>query len=125
MSDSKINPGDSLPSATSAPRAIVPEVISPGSVSAIEEETERVAPATGMKRILWILVAIFCAFWIVFPEPTDVIPILGWLDEGLAAGILLTALARIGIHIPFVSKWVESYVAKRSMGIIGGKKKKK
>lgn len=125
MSDSKTNSENSLPSATSAPRAIVPEVVSPGGLAGVEAEETHVPPATGIQRIIWIIVALFCGFWIVFPEPTDVIPILGWLDEGLAAGILLTALARLGIRIPFVSKWVESYVAKRSMGLIGGKKKKK
>lgn len=124
MNDQRTNSDSSLPSATSAPRAIVPDSVSPGMVASAAAEETHVPPASGIQRIIWIIVALFCGFWIVFPEPTDVIPILGWLDEGLAAGILLTALARLGIRIPFVSKWVESYVSKRSMGLIGGKKKK-
>ncbi|MBW7859389.1 MAG: hypothetical protein H3C43_14115, partial [Leptonema sp. (in: Bacteria)] len=45
----------------------------------VEKETP-----TGWQRWMWILIAIVSFVYIFIPEPTDAIPILGWLDEGLA-----------------------------------------
>ncbi len=65
---------------------------------------ERPEPVQGWKRGLWIALAIFSLFWIFFPEPTDLVPILGWLDEGVALFLLMTALSRLGIEIPYLDR---------------------
>ncbi|HBS04125.1 MAG TPA: hypothetical protein DEA96_04105 [Leptospiraceae bacterium] len=58
--------------------------------------------ATGWQKIVWIIVAILSGVYIVIPEATDFFPVVGWLDEGLAAVILTTALGKLGIRIPFL-----------------------
>ena len=52
-----------------------------------------------MKRKFWIIVAALSAIYLFIPEPTDVIPILGWLDEASAFGILTYALKQLDIPI--------------------------
>ena len=52
-----------------------------------------------MKRKFWIIVAALSAIYIFIPEPTDVIPILGWLDEASAFAILTYALKQLDIPI--------------------------
>ena len=61
---------------------------------------------TGWRRIVWIVVAILSGVYIFIPEFTDVIPIVGWLDEGLAAVILTTALGKLGIRIPILDAFM-------------------
>ncbi len=39
----------------------------------------------------------FC--WIFIPEPTDMVPVLGWLDEAAAAGIFLACLNYLGVPV--------------------------
>ena len=65
-----------------------------------EEEVDE--SLTGWRRIVWIVVAILSGVYIFIPEFTDVIPVVGWLDEGLAAVILTTALGKLGIRIPIL-----------------------
>lgn len=50
-----------------------------------------------MKRFFWIIVAVLSAIYIFVPEPTDVVPILGWLDEATAIAILTFALKKLNI----------------------------
>jgi len=40
--------------------------------------------------------------YVFIPEFTDVFPIIGWIDEGIAILILTYALNRLGIKIPFL-----------------------
>ncbi|MCB1138297.1 MAG: hypothetical protein KDK23_06040 [Leptospiraceae bacterium] len=70
-----------------------------GKVNSEEEVDESL---TGWRRIVWIVVAILSGVYIFIPEFTDVIPVVGWLDEGLAAVILTTALGKLGIRIPIL-----------------------
>ena len=52
-----------------------------------------------MKRKFWILVAVLSAIYLFIPEPTDVIPVVGWLDEASAFAILTYALKQLDIPI--------------------------
>jgi hypothetical protein len=52
-----------------------------------------------MKRKFWIIVAALSVIYIFIPEPTDVIPIVGWLDEASAFAILTYALKQLDIPI--------------------------
>jgi hypothetical protein len=52
-----------------------------------------------MNRKFWIAVAALSVIYIFIPEPTDVIPILGWLDEASAFAILTYALKQLDIPI--------------------------
>lgn len=52
-----------------------------------------------MKRIFWIITALAAAVYVFIPEPTDVIPILGWLDEATAIALLTYALKQLDIDI--------------------------
>ena len=52
-----------------------------------------------MKRIFWILTAIAAGIYVFIPEPTDIIPILGWLDEATAIALLTYALKQLDITI--------------------------
>jgi len=36
--------------------------------------------------------------YLFVPEPTDVVPIVGWLDEGLAAAVLAWALRTLRVE---------------------------
>ncbi len=57
-----------------------------------------------MKRIPWIVAAAFSLFWIFFPEPTDAIPVIGWLDEGAAFGLFLYSLRKLGVGDAILAK---------------------
>jgi hypothetical protein len=48
------------------------------------------------KQIAVVVAAVSCVYLFV-PEPTDVVPVLGWLDEGAAAAALLWALRSLGV----------------------------
>lgn len=50
-----------------------------------------------MKRLFWIIVAVFSTIYIFIPEFTDVIPIIGWIDEATALAILAYALKQLNI----------------------------
>jgi hypothetical protein len=52
-----------------------------------------------MNRKFWIAVAALSVIYIFIPEPTDVIPIVGWLDEASAFAILTYALKQLDIPI--------------------------
>lgn len=57
---------------------------------------------------MWWLLVFLSAFWVFLPEPTDAVPVLGWLDEALAIYLLATALDRLGIHIPILHKYLSN-----------------
>lgn len=57
-----------------------------------------------MKKLFWISIATFSAIYIFIPEPTDLVPIIGWLDEATAFTILMYALNKLGITIPNIFK---------------------
>ena len=50
-----------------------------------------------MKKKLAVAVAMLSGVYLFVPEPTDVIPILGWLDEGLALAMLGWAMSTLGV----------------------------
>ena len=49
--------------------------------------------------MFWIITAIASAVYVFIPEPTDLIPILGWLDEATAIALLTYALKQLDINI--------------------------
>ena len=69
---------------------------------------------TLFKRIVWILTAILSFVWIFIPEFTDLIPFWGWLDEGAALMLFLTALAELGINVPVIAPLLRFFSSKRS-----------
>ena len=56
--------------------------------------------------MFWIITAIASAVYVFIPEPTDVIPILGWLDEATAIVVLTYALKQLNIDLfyKFINK---------------------
>lgn len=77
-----------------------------------EKETDDM-PATGIIRWIWIALALFSGVYIFIPEPTDVFPFFGWLDEGLAVVLLTTALAKLGIRIPLLDRFLSKKSKKK------------
>lgn len=57
-----------------------------------------------MKKLFWISIATFSGIYMFIPEPTDLIPILGWLDEATAFTVLIYALGKLNIKIPNIFK---------------------
>lgn len=51
------------------------------------------------KKIAVGVVGLVSLAWIFFPEPTDLVPVLGWLDEAAAAGIFLACLSYLGVNV--------------------------
>ena len=49
--------------------------------------------------MFWIITAIASAIYVFIPEPTDIIPILGWLDEATAIVVLTYALKQLNIDL--------------------------
>ncbi len=49
-----------------------------------------------------VTLAVMSGIYIVVPEPTDLIPVLGWLEEGLA--LLSWSLRTLGVKNPLASK---------------------
>lgn len=74
------------------------------SISVVGEVEPKAA--TGWQRLMWIAIAIVSFVYIFIPEPTDAIPLLGWLDEGVAALICSFALEKIGIRIPLLQRFL-------------------
>ena len=54
-----------------------------------------------MKRYFWIAVAAFSGIYIFIPEFTDIVPIIGWLDEAAAFALMNYALKQANIEF----KW--------------------
>lgn len=70
-----------------------------------------------MKKIFWISIAVFSGIYIFIPEPTDLIPVLGWLDEATAFTILMYALGKLNVKIPNFFKSKESKDSKNIITI--------
>lgn len=49
------------------------------------------------KRKLAAAVGTVSLIYLFVPEPTDLIPIIGWLDEGMAGALLLWSLKTLGV----------------------------
>jgi len=49
------------------------------------------------KRKLAAVVGAVSLVYLFVPEPTDLIPIIGWLDEGMAGALLLWSLKTLGV----------------------------
>jgi hypothetical protein len=45
-----------------------------------------------MKKRFAVVVAALAGVYLFVPEPTDLIPVIGWLDEGLAGALLVWSL---------------------------------
>ena len=50
-----------------------------------------------MKRKLAVVVGTLSFVYMFVPEPTDLVPILGWLDEGLAGALLLWSMKTLNV----------------------------
>ena len=50
-----------------------------------------------MKKKLAVLLGAASLVYMVVPEPTDVVPFLGWLDEGVAGAMLLWSMRTLGV----------------------------
>jgi hypothetical protein len=49
------------------------------------------------KRKVAAVVGAVSLIYLFVPEPTDLIPIIGWLDEGMAGALLLWSLKTLGV----------------------------
>ena len=92
-------------------RDIKPVVMPPAkednSYESVGDGAQDKAKSMGMlEKFIWGIVLVFSFVWIFIPEPTDAVPVLGWLDEGFAFMMVVTALDRFGIRIPFLEKMV-------------------
>jgi hypothetical protein len=50
-----------------------------------------------VKKQFAVVVGALSLVYIFVPEPTDVIPVLGWLDEGVAGALLLWSMRTLGV----------------------------
>ena len=50
-----------------------------------------------VKKKLAVALAVFSGVYLFVPEPTDVIPFIGWLDEGVALALLGWSLRTLGV----------------------------
>jgi hypothetical protein len=50
-----------------------------------------------VKKQAAVVVGALSLVYMFVPEPTDVIPVLGWLDEGVAGALLLWSLRTLGV----------------------------
>ena len=66
---------------------IEPEIVyDPNKNAGKQKAPELEEPPQGLiTKIFWIIVALICGVYIFIPEFTDVIPVIGWLDEATAA----------------------------------------
>jgi uncharacterized membrane protein len=88
------------------------KVIKIGSGESEERNSE---PLSMGKRILWIIIAVFSFAWIFIPEFTDLIPVIGWIDEGIAIVIFFTSLSKLGYNIPIINKIFSFFYGRKSM----------
>lgn len=52
-----------------------------------------------MKRYFWLALGAVSGIYIFIPEFTDVIPVIGWLDEATAFGLMLYAFKKGGFDL--------------------------
>ena len=46
-----------------------------------------------------VCAGVVSAVWVFLPDPTDIIPVLGWLDEAAAIGVLIACASYFGFDI--------------------------
>jgi len=59
------------------------------------------------RKVAVSFLGLLSLIWLFIPEPTDAVPVLGWLDEGLAAGILLACLNYLGVPVGKIKSMFE------------------
>ncbi|HEY1100977.1 MAG TPA: hypothetical protein VGF99_18710 [Myxococcota bacterium] len=57
-----------------------------------------------MKKQLAVVVGAVSLVYMFVPEPTDLIPIIGWLDEGVAGALLLWSMKTLGVSPSSIMK---------------------
>ncbi len=62
----------------------------------------------------WLILSILSFIYVFIPEFTDTIPILGWMDEGIAIAILSYSLQKLGIRIPILDRILNRKAKKSS-----------
>ncbi|MDP2344784.1 MAG: hypothetical protein Q8O67_27805 [Deltaproteobacteria bacterium] len=50
-----------------------------------------------MKKKFAALLGAVSLVYMVVPEPSDVVPLLGWLDEGVAGAMLVWSMRTLGV----------------------------
>jgi len=50
-----------------------------------------------MKKQFAVVVGALSLVYMFVPEPTDLIPVLGWLDEGVAGALLLWSMKTLNV----------------------------
>lgn len=65
----------------------------------MNESPESQEPKPLVKKVAVSFVGLLSLAWIFVPDPTDVVPVLGWLDEAAAAGIFLACLNYLGVPV--------------------------
>jgi hypothetical protein len=50
-----------------------------------------------MRKKLAVGLAVVSGIYLFVPEPTDVLPIIGWLDEGAALALLAWSMKTLGV----------------------------
>jgi len=50
------------------------------------------------KRKLAVVTGVVSFIYLFVPEPTDLVPFIGWLDEGVAGFMLLWSLKTLGLN---------------------------
>ncbi len=61
------------------------------------------APSVAKRRFAAIT-GIVSFIYLFVPEPTDLVPIIGWLDEGVAGMMLLWSLRTLGLDPKVLAK---------------------
>lgn len=81
---------------------------------ALNDDKNEQPKITGWKKWMLILISIISGIYVFFPEYTDFIPFLGWLDEGIAILILTYSLNKLGIKIPIINRLIQKKMKKQS-----------
>lgn len=50
-----------------------------------------------MRKKIAVALAVFSGVYLFVPEPTDIVPIIGWLDEGAALALLGWSMKTLGV----------------------------
>lgn len=62
------------------------------------------------KKGFWFFVAVASFAYTIFPEPSDLVPFLGWIDEGVAITIFWYALKQLGVNFNLFKKNKEKII---------------
>jgi len=81
-------------------------------VKIIEPATQQAEDKKTPGKLL-LIIALVCFVYIFIPEPTDLIPGIGWLDEVLAGGISLTALLTYLVRYIIFKKAKQHFTGKK------------